>query len=145
NNDITQQKRNEKELREREERLLTLSESLEIQVTDRTRDLQQRNAEILQQAEQLRELTNRVQKTQEDERRRIARELHDSAGQLIAALGMSLGGMRQHAKEDLSLDKALGDTQNLLQQLNKELRTTSYLLHPPLLDESGLSQAIQWY
>jgi two-component system NarL family sensor kinase len=39
----------------------------------------------------------------------------------------------------------LGDTQNLVQQLNKEIRTTSYLLHPPLLDESGLSQAIQWY
>jgi PAS domain S-box-containing protein len=145
NSDITQQKRNEKELREREERLRTLSESLEIQVTDRTRDLQQRNAEVLEQAEQLRELTNRVQKTQEDERRRIARELHDSAGQLIAALGMSLAGMRQHAKENLSLDRALVDTQNLLQQLNKEIRTTSYLLHPPMLDESGLSQAIQWY
>ena len=43
------------------------------------------------------------------------------------------------------LAEALEDTQNLVQQLNKEIRTTSYLLHPPLLDENGLSQAIQWY
>ncbi len=145
NNDITLQKQRQEDLRESEERLRALSNDLEIQVTTRTQELRQRNAEILQQAEQLRELSNRIQKTQEDERRRIARELHDSAGQLVAAMGMSLAGISQLAKENPWLDKALGDTQNLLQQLNKEIRTTSYLLHPPLLDESGLSQAIQWY
>jgi PAS domain S-box-containing protein len=145
NNDITLQKQREEDLRESEEQLRALSNDLEIQVTTRTQELRQRNAEMLQQAEQLRELSNRIQKTQEDERRRIARELHDSAGQLVAAMGMSLAGISQLAKENPSLDKALGDTQNLLQQLNKEIRTTSYLLHPPLLDESGLSQAIQWY
>jgi PAS domain S-box-containing protein len=145
NNDITQQKRSQKELRESEERLRALSNDLEIQVMNRTQELRQRNAEILQQAEQLRELSNRLQKTQDDERRRIARELHDSAGQLVAAIGMSLAGISLHAKENPSLEKVLADTQNLVQQLNKEIRTTSYLLHPPLLDESGLSQAIQWY
>jgi PAS domain S-box-containing protein len=145
NNDITEQKQNDKALRESEERLRTLSDSLEIQVRVRTEELERRNAEVLQQSEQLRELSNRLLKTQDDERRHIARELHDSAGQLIAALGMSLAGINRHGKENPMLAEALEDTQNLVQQLNKEIRTTSYLLHPPLLDENGLSQAIQWY
>jgi PAS domain S-box-containing protein len=145
NNDITQQKLNEKALRESEERLRTLSDSLEGQVRARTQELEQRNAEILQQSEQLRELSNRLPKTQDDERRRIARELHDSAGQLITVLGMNLAGIAQRVGQNPSLSETVEDTQNLLQQLSREIRTTSYLLHPPLLDENGLSQAIHWY
>lgn len=145
NNDITQQKAGEKALRESEERLRTLSNSLEQEVRERTEELEQRNAEILQQSEQLRELSNRLLRTQDDERRHIARELHDSAGQLVAALGMNLASMTQQAKKNPALAETLDDTQKLVQQLNKEIRTTSYLLHPPLLDENGLPQAIQWY
>jgi PAS domain S-box-containing protein len=145
NNDITQQKRSEKALRESEERLRTLSDGLEIQVRARTQELEQRNAEILQQSEQLRELSNRLLKTQDDERRRIARELHDSAGQLITVLGMNLAGIAQRVGQNPSLSETVEDTQNLVQQLSREIRTTSYLLHPPLLDENGLSQAIHWY
>jgi len=145
NNDITQQKRSEKALRESEERLRTLSDGLEIQVRARTQELEQRNAEILQQSEQLRELSNRLLKTQDDERRRIARELHDSAGQLITVLGMNLAGIAQRVGQNPSLCETVEDTQNLVQQLSREIRTTSYLLHPPLLDENGLSQAIHWY
>jgi len=145
NNDITRQKQNDKALRESEERLRTLSNSLEIQVSERTEELEHRNAEILQQSEQLRQLSNRLLKIQDDERRHIARELHDSAGQLIACLSMNLAGISQHAKHNPSLAESLEDTQNLVLQLNKEIRTTSYLLHPPLLDETGLSQAIDWY
>ncbi len=145
NTDITQQKENNQALRESEERLRTLSSSLEIQVRDRTDELERRNAEILQQSEQLRELSNRLLKTQDDERRHIARELHDSAGQIIAALAMNLAGIDMQAKENAAVAEALADTQNLVQQLNQEIRTTSYLLHPPLLDENGLSQAIRWY
>jgi len=145
NNDITQQKQSEKALRESEERLRTLSDSLEIQVRARTQELEQRNAEILQQSEQLRELSNRLLKTQDDERRRIARELHDSAGQLITVLGMNLAGIAQRVGQNPSLSETVEDTQNLVQQLSREIRTTSYLLHPPLLDENGLSQAIHWY
>ena len=85
NNDITEQKRSDQALRESEEHLRTLSDSLEIQVRVRTEELERRNMEVLQQSEQLRELSNRLLKTQDDERRHIARELHDSAGQLIAA------------------------------------------------------------
>jgi PAS domain S-box-containing protein len=143
--DITEAKRIARSLRESEERLRALSDGLEIQVRVRTRQLEQRNAEILQQSEQLRELSNRLLQTQDEERRHIARELHDSAGQLIAALGMNLAGITQRAGDNAALSKALEDTQNLVQQLNREIRTTSYLLHPPLLDESGLPGAIRWY
>jgi PAS domain S-box-containing protein len=145
NNDITQQKQNDEALRESEGRFRTLSNSLEIQVSQRTEELENRNAEILQQSEQLRELSNRLLKIQDDERRHIARELHDSAGQLIAGLSMNLAGINRQAKQNPSLAEALEETQNLVLQLNKEIRTTSYLLHPPLLDETGLSQAIDWY
>jgi len=124
------------------ERLRTWSEGLEIEVRHRTEELEQQNVEILRQAEQLRELSSRLLKTQDDERRHIARELHDSAGQNITALGMNLAVI---AKENPTARKALAVAQNMVRQLSNEIRTTSYLLHPPLLDESGLSQAIQWY
>jgi PAS domain S-box-containing protein len=143
--DITESKRIERALRESEERLRKLSDDLEGKVQVRTRQLQRRNAEVLDQAGQLRELSGRLLKTQDDERRHIARELHDSAGQLISALGMNLAGINQHAGDNPTLAKGLDDTQNLLQQLNKEIRTTSYLLHPPLLDDNGLRHAIEWY
>jgi PAS domain S-box-containing protein len=145
NNDITQQKQNDKALRESEERLRSLSNSLEIQVSERTEELEHRNAEILEQSEQLRKLSNRLVKIQDDERRHIARELHDSAGQLLAALNMNLAVINRQAKQNPLLAEALEETQNLVLQLNKEIRTTSYLLHPPLLDETGLSRAIDWY
>lgn len=115
-----------------------LADALDTQVQFRTREIQQ-------QAEALRELSTQLLQSQDAERRRIARELHDSAGQLITALGMNLAGLDRHAKLNPPLAEALEETQNLVRQLNKEIRTTSYLLHPPLLDESGLPQAIQWY
>jgi PAS domain S-box-containing protein len=145
NNDITHQKHSEKALRESQERLRNLADGLETQVRLRTQQLEQRNAEVLQQSEQLRELSSRLLQTQDDERRRIARELHDSAGQIIAALSMNLGGITQHAAKHPALAKSVQDSQELVQQLNKEIRTMSYLLHPPLLDETGLSEAIHWY
>jgi PAS domain S-box-containing protein len=143
--DVTERVRVQEQLRRSEEGLRTLADQLEKQVQSRTQELEQRNAEVLQQSEQLRELSNRLLQTQDDERRHIARELHDSAGQIIAALGMNLASMTQHVRKNPMLGKALDDSQTLVQQLNKEIRTTSYLLHPPLLDESGLPEAIRWY
>jgi PAS domain S-box-containing protein len=143
--DITERMQVQKQLQQSEERLRSLANDLEIQVRSRTQELEQRNQEILQQSEQLRELSNRLLQIQDDERRHIARELHDSAGQIITALGMSLASMTQHAAKNPMLGKTIDDAQNLIQQLSKEIRTTSYLLHPPLLDESGLSEAIRWY
>ncbi len=145
NNDITAQKQLESELRRSEERLRALANELENQVRVRTHQLEQRNAEVLQQSEQLRELSNRLQQTQDDERRRIARELHDSAGQLVTVLGMNLTSIKQHAGRNSKVGKAIEESRELVHQLSKEIRTMSYLLHPPLLDENGLPGAIQWY
>jgi PAS domain S-box-containing protein len=143
--DITEQKRTERALRQSEERLREVAQGLEGQVRIRTRELEQRNAEVLQQSEQLRGLSNRLVQTQDDERRRISRELHDSAGQILTALGLNLANITELARQTLPIYKAVEDSQELVQQLTKEIRTLSYLLHPPLLDENGLSQAILWY
>jgi PAS domain S-box-containing protein len=143
--DITERKQSERALRESEERLRTLAGELETQVRVRTRELEQRNTEVLQQSEQLRELSNRLLQTQDEERRHIARELHDSAGQILTALGMNLASVTQAAKQNPLVAKAVEDSQKLVQQLSQEIRTMSYLLHPPLLDEMGLSEAIRWY
>lgn len=143
--DITERTRVQKQLKQSEEQLRSLADDLERQVRTRTQELEQRNEDVLQQSQQLRELSSRLQQTQDEERRHIARELHDSAGQLIAALGMNLASMTQHLRKNPVLGKTLDDSQSLVQQLNKEIRTTSYLLHPPLLDENGLPEAIRWY
>jgi PAS domain S-box-containing protein len=143
--DITERVRVQERLRRSEEQLRILADDLERQVRTRTQELEQRNTEILQQSEQLRQLSNRLLQLQENERRHIARELHDSAGQVLAALGMNLAGMMQHVTKNPILGKSVEDSQRLVQQLSKEIRTTSYLLHPPLLEENGLTEAIHWY
>lgn len=143
--DITERVRVQQQLRKSQEGLRNLADQLEKQVQSRTQELEQRNTEVLQQSEQLRELSNRLVQSQDDERRHIARDLHDSAGQIIAALAMNLASMTQHVRKNPIAGKVLDDSQTLIQQLNKEIRTTSYLLHPPLLDENGLPEAIRWY
>jgi PAS domain S-box-containing protein len=142
---ISRRKEMESTLRKNEEELRVLSSELEQKVHARTAELEQRNSEVLQQRELLRELSSWLLKAQDEERRRIARELHDSAGQLVAALSMALTGLSGPATLDPNSSKTLADAQGLVQQLSSEIRTTSYLLHPPLLDEAGLPQAITWY
>src|ERR1700688_4299940 len=144
--DITGRKRIERELHDSEQRFRTLADALDTQVQFRTQELRRRNAEILQQSDQLRDLSGRLMFAQDEERRRIARELHDSAGQNLAALGMGLARIEDDAKRDPArLSKSIKDAQDLIQDLTREIRTTSYLLHPPMLDESGLSSALRWY
>src|SRR6476660_9020520 len=83
---------------------------------------------------------------QDVERRHLARELHDSAGQTLTALGMQLGRISTDAKKNpAQLAKDIQDAEELAQHLSKEIRTASYLLHPPLLDETGISSALSWY
>jgi PAS domain S-box-containing protein len=144
--DVTGRKRVERDLQESEERFRTLADALDTQVQFRTQELRRRNTEILQQSDQLQDLSRRLMLAQDEERRRIARELHDSAGQNLAALGMSLTRIENDAKRDPTrLADSIKDARDLLQELNTEIRTTSYLLHPPLLDENGLSSALRWY
>jgi PAS domain S-box-containing protein len=144
--DISGRKRIERELHESEQRFRTLADALDTQVQFRTQELRRRNAEILQQSDQVRDLSGKLMFAQDEERRRIARELHDSAGQNLALLGMSLARIEVDAKRDpAGMSKSIKDAQNLVQDLTQEIRTTSYLLHPPMLDESGLASALRWY
>jgi PAS domain S-box-containing protein len=131
------------ELRQSEERFRRLSETLDTEVRARTHELEERNAQVVQGAESLRELSRRMMQVQDEERRHIARELHDSAGQVLAVLGINVGQLAKQVRQELQ--PAAEEIQSLVQQLTRELRTMSYLLHPPLLDEVGLSAALNWY
>jgi signal transduction histidine kinase len=123
-----------------------LSESLESEVSERTRELERRNQDVLEQSDLLRSLTHRLMVAQDQERRRIARELHDSAGQILAAVNMNLGAILAGAKAGPpKLLKAAEEARDLVDELTREIRTLSYLLHPPLLDEVGLSAALKCY
>jgi PAS domain S-box-containing protein len=144
--DISERKQLDQALRENEERLLTFADELENQVRVRTREVELRNAEVLQQAEQLRELSNRLLQSQDEERRRVARELHDGVGQLLAAARMSLSKVdRERSKLSKLGRQSLIENITLMEQAAKEIRTVSYLRHPPLLDEVGLESAVRWY
>jgi PAS domain S-box-containing protein len=134
------------ERKQREERLRKLSESLDAQVRARTAELEERNREVLTRAEQVRQLSWQVMRIQDEERRHIARELHDSAGQTLTVLGMNLATISKNTKRHTpEIAKSIDQVLEMVQELTKEIRTTSYLLHPPLLDENGLPAALSWY
>jgi PAS domain S-box-containing protein len=144
--DIAGRKRVERELQESEERYRALADALDTQVQFRTQELRQRNAEMLQQSDRLRDLSAKLMRVQDEERRHIAMELHDSVGQNLAALGMTFTRLEDDAKRDPTrFSESIRDAKDLIQNLTKEIRTTSYLLHPPMLDELGLSSALRWY
>lgn len=127
------------DLKRAEDNYRKLAESLDAQVRDRT-------AEVVRQSEQLRDLSSHLLRAQDEERRHIARELHDSAGQLLTTLGITLSQATDNAPDDGSLfRKYAEESQHLVKQLSQEIRTMSYLLHPPLLDETGLAEAVRWY
>jgi two-component system NarL family sensor kinase len=93
-----------------------------------------------------RNLSARLLQVQDEERRRIAREMHDSVGQLVAAISMNLGAVRKQSDRlDAKGAKAVAETILLVEEIEREIRTISHLLHPPLLDEAGLGSAIRWY
>jgi PAS domain S-box-containing protein len=135
--------RSDEALRRSEERFRNLSERLDAEVRARTRELEQRNQQVVEGSERLRELSRRMMQVQDAERRHIARELHDSAGQVLAVLGMKMGHLAEQVRPQLQASAQ--EILQLVQQLTSELRTMSYLLHPPLLDEVGLSAALNWY
>ncbi|HEX3352350.1 MAG TPA: PAS domain S-box protein [Terriglobales bacterium] len=133
-------------LKTAEEALRQANEELEKKVAERTAALE---AEVLdrKRAEiNLRELTGRLLLLQDEERRRMARELHDHAGQTLTALGMNLSAVQQRsAGQDPEIVGLTAESLQLSGDLSKELRTLSYLLHPPLLDENGIASALRWY
>ena len=94
----------------------------------------------------LQSLSARILQVEDEERRRIARDLHDNTGQEVAALSMSLHqveagctGASPHVRQ------AIKDSEKFTAAIESQIRTLSYLLHPPLLDELGLRAAIEWF
>jgi len=112
---------------------------LETRVRERTEELEKAY-------KSLRVLSMRMMQMQDEDRRRIARDLHDSAGQLLAALGMELASLKGRAAAlSRELAEDINSSLQLVEQLTQEIRTASWLLHPPLLDDAGLSGALRWY
>jgi PAS domain S-box-containing protein len=145
-----------RDVTERKEMELALKlahEELETRVNERTQELKQKNLQFLEQAETL-ELTNQglrklsahILQVQDEERRRIARDLHDSTGQSLALLSMNLSALESEVvNSNPRVAEALSENIAIVKQISAELRTLSYLLHPPLLDEMGLESALRWY
>jgi PAS domain S-box-containing protein len=97
--------------------------------------------------QRLRELSRRLLSAQDEERRRLGRALHESTAQTLSALSLNLAVLDQTARPSLDerAAQALAESVDLVSQAVRELRTLSFLLHPPVLDEAGLAQALRWY
>jgi signal transduction histidine kinase len=112
---------------------------LEARIKTRTQELEQAQ-------DQLRALSRRLLQMQDDERRRIAFELHDSTGQLLAALAINVGLLERHkASFSPQYSNLISENSALVQRLLTEVRALSYTLHPPTLDVMGVASALQWY
>jgi signal transduction histidine kinase len=108
--------------------------------------LAMQNAEREQASHDLRSLAGQLLTAQDQERRRVARELHDSTGQLLASLEINMVMLSRAARGlDEKGEKLLQDCIAQTRQCSNSIRTASYLLHPPLLDEMGLGAAIRWH
>jgi PAS domain S-box-containing protein len=94
-----------------------------------------------------RRLSISLLRAQDDERRRIARELHDSAGQYLGALGLSLEAVRRTVPPEAApvVEEKLAEAEDIIARCSADLRTLSHLLHPPLLEDLGLASAVNWY
>src|SRR6266498_348265 len=113
-----------------------------IVVTSAIRDISPRKRA----EEALRTLSGQLLRTQDEERRRIARELHDSSGQILAVLSMNLTPLEsENGKIPPRAAKVIKESLALVKELSNQLRTIAHLLHPPLLDEIGLSSALRLF
>jgi two-component system sensor histidine kinase UhpB len=119
----------EEALRENEIRLRQANEELESKVQRRTASLRYLSAKIM--------------RSQDEERRRIARNLHDSLGQYLTSIKMNLELLKD--SDAPNQDEVLSATLESVERSISETRTLSSLLHPPLLDEVGFASAARWY
>jgi signal transduction histidine kinase len=111
---------------------------LEDKVRERTGQLDHANYS-------LRQLTGRLLNLQDEERRRIARELHDNTGQALSVLAMNLGAVAEDLGRLTQTASMVAESAGMVREMSNDIRTISYLLHPPLLDEMGLAPALKWY
>ena len=115
------------------------NETLEMRVRQRTAELERERRDV-------QDLSSQLLQAQDEERRRISRELHDSTGQLLVALTMNLARLKsEQVWSNPDADALIDDTTSMVDEMSRQLRTMSYLLHPPMLDEAGLLSAVNWY
>jgi signal transduction histidine kinase len=126
------------QIQQRDSALQYAHDELEARVLERTEELEKAQQD-------LRVLSGRLIQMQDDERRRIARELHDSAGQILIALKLNLEHIQRKLQQLGPEAQKMSETLGLIDQLTREFRTISHLLHPPLLDELGLVSAVRWF
>jgi signal transduction histidine kinase len=127
------------QIQERDRALQHAHDELETRVQERTAQLRAAH-------EKLRALSSRLLNLRDEERRHIARELHDGSGQVLAALAMNLSVMQMEAKDwGPRAVEYVNNALDLAQAILRDLRTMSYLLHPPLLEEAGLESALRWF
>jgi signal transduction histidine kinase len=127
-------------------------DTLEEKVEVRTQELQialsklQDEMRVRSEADEARrKLSAHMLNLQDEERRRIARELHDSMGQTLAALKMTVSPLASAAPSGSNTSKRLDEAVELIDDAIRETRTLSHLLHPPMLDELGFAAAANWY
>lgn len=135
-----------------EEALRKAHGDLERLVQERTRELENTLAAFRQEvsvhqetAQKLRKLSVSVLRIQDEERRRVARDLHDTVSQTLTAVKVSLFMLGNAVAGDPQTASRLHELNDLTDQALQEIRTTSYLLHPPLIDEAGFAPAAAWY
>ena len=143
--DITQEVRIAEELRK-------AHDELEMRVRERTADLVQSNqflqteiAERKQAEKAVQDLSRRMMRVQEEERRNLARELHDGATQNMVALSLNLARIGDSGAVTPATHAMIDECMRLVEDCTNELRTISYLLHPPLLEELGLGRTLRGY
>jgi len=148
--DITERKRAEQSLREREEELREARRQLELRVDERTAELAQANtalqieiAERRLAEQQVRELLGGQVQAVEEERRRISRELHDTLGQHLAALAIGLKAIKEDAACAASVGERVARVQQAVRMIEEELDRLAYELRPLALDDLGLEDALR--
>lgn len=130
-----------------------LRQELELHVQARTAELQSKNLLLLEEGRRredaetsLRTLTSQLMLIRDEERRRVAHELHESAAQVLATVAMNLSVLGESDRADnIRESRLIADCASLVDNLLGEVRQLSNLLHPPTLDEMGVPSAIQWY
>jgi PAS domain S-box-containing protein len=135
-----------------EEALRHAHDELERRVHERTADLERANLALHEEIterklaeEEVRTLSARVMRVQDEERRHLARELHDGTTQNLVAITLNLATARDAPRNDAAAHGRLEESLRLAEQCANELRTISYLLHPPLLEELGLGRTLRGY